>query len=288
MTGTKHAPDTVVLIHGFWVTPRSWEHWIARYESQGYRVIAPGYPGFEVEVEALNADPAPVEAVTVPAIIERYEEILRDLPSPPILIGHSAGGAFTQLLMDRGYGAAGVALNSAPTEGVPVLPLSQVRSTFEVLRNPANRHRAVRYGFEHWNYAFTNTFPVDEARALYERYAVPVSGRILFESALANLTPGHGGTWVDYHNERRAPLLFVAGSRDHIMPPKVQWSNAAHYKAESTITEVVEFGGKPHLLPAAPGWEEIADYVLAWAVRHATAPPVVVADPPCPAGPDPA
>ena len=282
------APDTIVLIHGFWVTPRSWEDWIARYESKGYRVLAPAYPGFEVEVEALNADPGPVQAITVPAIVSHLEDVVAGLDRPPILIGHSAGGAFTQILLDHGLGAAGVALNSAPTEGVPVVPLSQVRSTFPVLRNPANRHQAVAYDFAQWNYAFTNTLPEAQARRLYERYAVPVSGRILFESALANLTPGHGGTWVDYHNERRAPLLFVAGSRDHIMPPKVQWSNAAHYKAESTITEVVEFGGKPHLLPAAPGWEEIADYVLAWAVRHATAPPAVVADPPCPAGPDPA
>jgi pimeloyl-ACP methyl ester carboxylesterase len=282
MSNTDKTPDTIVLIHGFWVTPRSWENWIARYESRGYRVLAPAYPGFEVEVEALNADPAPVEAITVPSIVARLEEVVGSLPTPPILIGHSAGGAFTQILMDHGYGAAGVALNSAPTEGVPVVPLTQVRSTFPVLKNPANRHRAVRYDFEHWNYAFTNTLPEPEARALYERYAVPVSGSILFESALANLTPGHQGTWVDYRNEQRAPLLFVAGSEDHIMPPKVQWSNAAHYKGETTITEVVEFGSKPHLLPAAPGWEEIADFVLAWAVRHAAVPPPVVAGGPAP------
>jgi pimeloyl-ACP methyl ester carboxylesterase len=272
MTHAAPAPDTIVLIHGFWVTPRSWENWIARYESQGYRVIAPAYPGFEAEVESLNADPSPVEEVTIPAIVDRLAEVVRGLSAPPILIGHSAGGAFTQILLDHGFGAAGVALNSAPTEGVPVVPLSQVKATFPVLKNPANRHRAVRYDFEHWNYAFTNTFPGDEARALYERYAVPVSGRILFETALANLTPGHQGTWVDYRNEDRAPLLFVGGSEDKIMPPKVQWSNAAHYRGASTITEVVEFGGRPHLLPAAPGWEEIADLVLAWAVRHAVVP----------------
>lgn len=263
------SPDTIVLIHGFWVTPRSWENWITHYEQRGYRVLAPAYPGFEVEVEALNADPAPVEVVTLPAIVGYLEDLIRALPAPPILIGHSAGGALTQILLDHGLGAAGVALNSAPTEGVPVVPLSQVKSTFPVLKNPANRHRAIRYDFEHWNYAFTGTFPEQEARALYQRYAVPVSGAILFETALANLTPGHQGAWVDYTNDKRAPLLFVAGSEDKIMPPKVQWSNAAQYKSESTITEVVEFSGKPHLLPAAPGWEEIADYVLAWALRHA-------------------
>jgi pimeloyl-ACP methyl ester carboxylesterase len=281
----RSAPDTIVLVHGFWVTPRSWEQWAARYEGQGYRVIAPAYPGFEAEVESLNADPAPVEAITAPSIVAHLEEVLRGLESPPIIIGHSAGGAFTQILLDHGFGAAGVALNSAPTEGVPIVPLTQVKATFPVLKNPANRHRAIRYDFEHWNYAFTNTFPEDEARALYERYAVPVSGRILFESALANLVPGHGGTYVDYHNDQRAPLLFVAGSEDHIMPPKVQWSNAAHYRSDRTLTEVVEFGGKPHLLPSAPGWEEIADYVLAWAVRHATTPPPVVPAPAAPAEP---
>lgn len=276
MTDAQQTPDTIVLVHGFWVTPRSWEQWIAHYEAKGFRVIAPAYPGFEVEVESLNADPSPVEALTIPAIIEHLEEILRGLSSPPIIIGHSAGGAFTQILLDHGFGAAGVALNSAPTEGVPVIPLSQVKATFPVLKNPANRHRAIRYDFAHWNYAFTNTFPEEQARALYERYAIPVSGSIVFEGALANLTPGHQGTWVDYHNDRRAPLLFVAGSCDNIMPPKVQWSNAAHYQSEKTITEVVEYGGRPHLLPAAPGWEEIADYVLAWALRHATTPPPIV------------
>ncbi len=232
-------------------------------------MVAPAYPGFEVEVEALNADPTPIAELTAPAVIDHLVSVVAGLERPPIIIGHSAGGAFTQVLLDRGYGAAGVALNSAPTEGVPVVPLTQVRSTFPVLKNPANRQKAVRYDFEHWNYAFTNTFDEAEARRLYERYAVPVSGRILFESALANLTPGHTGTWVDYHNAERAPLLFVAGSEDNIMPPKVQWSNAAHYKSEKTLTEVVEFGGKPHLLPAAPGWEDIADYVLAWALRNA-------------------
>src|SRR3954452_20332015 len=143
MSTQTTTPDTIVLIHGFWVTPRSWEHWIERYESRGYKVLAPAYPGFEVEVEALNADPSPIEALTVPAIIEHLEGVVGELDSPPILMGHSAGGVFTQLLLDRGHGAAGVAINSAPTEGVKMVPLSQVKSTFTVLRNPANRHKAV-------------------------------------------------------------------------------------------------------------------------------------------------
>jgi pimeloyl-ACP methyl ester carboxylesterase len=273
MTPDAGTPDTIVLIHGFWVTPRSWEHWVARYESRGYRVLAPAYPGFEVEVEALREDPSPIEAVTVPQIIEHLEAVVGELDSPPILIGHSAGGVFTQVLLDHGFGAAGVAVNSAPTEGVAVVPLSQVKAAFPVLKNPANRHRAVGFTHEQWRYAFTNTFSEEESRALYERYHIPASGSIFWGSALANIHPGRDDSYVDYENEARAPLLFISGSEDHLMPPKIQRSNAKHYKSD-TITEVKEFEG-PHLLTAAPGWEQVADYALDWAVRHAASAPAV-------------
>jgi pimeloyl-ACP methyl ester carboxylesterase len=267
MNAHATAPDTIVLIHGFWVTPRSWENWISHYETRGYRVLAPAYPGFEVEVEALNRDPSPIEAVTVPQIIEHLEAVVGELDSPPILIGHSAGGVFTQILLDHGFGAAGVAINSAPTEGVKVVPLSQIKSTFPVLKNPANRHKAVGFTHEQWHYAFTNTFSEEKSRALYERYHIPASGQIFWGSALANIHPGRDDNYVNYKNDERAPLLFISGSEDHLMPPKIQRSNAKHYTS-NTVTEVKEFEG-PHLLPAQDGWEEIADYALTWAADHA-------------------
>src|SRR5262245_59525518 len=137
MPALPKGPDTIVLVHGFWVTPRSWEQWITRYETQGYRVLAPAYPGLEIEVEALNRDPSPIEQLTTPAIKAHLEAVVSDLKTPPILMGHSAGGAFVQLLLDRGFGAVGVAINSAPTEGVLVTPLSQLKASFPVLKNPA-------------------------------------------------------------------------------------------------------------------------------------------------------
>ncbi|WP_131105494.1 alpha/beta hydrolase [Ornithinimicrobium sufpigmenti] len=261
-------PDTIVLVHGFWVTPRSWEDWITHYETKGYRVLAPGYPGFQIEVEALRADPQVIADLTVPAIVNTLEDVVKELDRPPIIIGHSAGGAFTQILLDHGYGASAVALNSAPTEGVRVVPLSQVRSTFPVLRNPANRHKAIGLSPAQWRYAFTNTFTEEESARLYERYHIPADGGILWDSVLANFQRGMQGTWVDYQNDARAPLLFVSGSEDHIMPPAVQRSNKKHYSSTAT-TEIWEYEGYAHLLPAQEGWEQIADDVLTWAVEHA-------------------
>ena len=208
--------------------------------------------------------------VTVPQIIAHFEEAIRALPEPPVIIGHSAGGAFTQILLDHGFGAAGVAINSAPTEGVRAVPLAQVKATFPVLKNPANRHRAVGFTHEQWHYAFTNGFSEEESRALYERYHIPASGAIFWGSALANVHPGKDYSYVNYKNDNRAPLLFVSGSEDHIMPPAIQQSNRKHYKSD-TITEIVEFEG-PHLLPSCPGWEEVADHALEWALSHRKAP----------------
>jgi pimeloyl-ACP methyl ester carboxylesterase len=268
---SKESPDTIVLVHGFWVTPRSWEHWIARYEAAGYNVIAPAYPGFEVEVEALNADPTPIAELKLPEAVAVFETAIEALDRPPIIIGHSAGGAITQILLDHGCGAAGVAINSAPTEGVPVVPFSQIKATFPVIAKPSNHHKAVGYTLEQWTYAFTNGFPEERSRELYERYHIPASGQILWNSVTANLMPGHQDTWVDYKNPDRAPLLFISGSEDHLMPPAIQRSNAKHYKGEGTVTEIKEFDG-PHLLPAMEGWETVADYALDWAIEHTVAP----------------
>src|SRR5919202_534923 len=114
-TADPSAPDTIVLIHGLWVTPRSWEHWIEHYE-----------------------DPSPIEALTIPGVVEHYEGLIGELDKPPIIMGHSAGGLVTQILLDHGYGAAGVAIDSAPAEGVRVTPVAQIRSLFPILRDPAN------------------------------------------------------------------------------------------------------------------------------------------------------
>ena len=264
-------PNTVVLIHGLWMTPRSWEHWIERYESSGYRVLAPAYPGLEVEVEALRADPSPIEALSVPATVEHLEKVVGELDSPPIIMGHSFGGVLTQILLDHGFGAAGVAIDSVPAEGVKVVPPSQIKASFPVLKNPANRHRAVGFTPEQFHYAFTNTLSEEESAQVYERYHVAAPGGWVWGGVLANFTPGHQDTWVNFENDDRAPLLFVAGGEDHIMPPSVNKSNVKHYEKSSALTEYKEFPGRSHFTVGQEGWEEVADHALTWAVEHATA-----------------
>jgi pimeloyl-ACP methyl ester carboxylesterase len=266
---TSSTPDTVVLVHGLWMTPRSWEAWVPYLEGKGYRVLTPGYPGFEVEVEALREDPSVIASLTVPQTVAHLAETITALEQPPIIIGHSFGGTLTQLLLDRGCGAAGVVIDSAPTEGVRVSPPSQIRSLFPFLKNPANRHRAVGFTPEEFHYAFTNTLSREESDRVYERYHIAAPGNWVWAYGLiANFRPGHQETWVNYKNDSRAPLLFIAGGEDHIMPPSVNRSNAKHYTSD-TVTEFEEFPGRSHWTCAEPGWEAVADRAVEWASAQA-------------------
>ena len=232
-------------------------------------MLTPAYPGFEVGVEALNADPTPIAELTLPQIVASLEELLRPLDRPPILMGHSAGGTFVQLLLDRGDGAVGVVMNSAPTEGVRVLPLSQLRSTFVAFKNPANRHRAVGLTYEQWHYAFTNTFPEEESRRLYERYAVPASGRILWNSVLANFMPGPQDAAVDYAQRQQGSAVVRLRRRG---PPHA----AEHPTVERRALPLAADGHgargvRRFRAPAAVagGLAGHRRHVLDWAVAHA-------------------
>jgi pimeloyl-ACP methyl ester carboxylesterase len=271
--GSSQAPDTIVLIHGLWMTPRSWEHWIPRYERHGYRVLAPAYPGFEVEVEALRADPTPIENATIEGVTEYFEGIIRGLDKPPILIGHSFGGTIVQLLLDRGLGAVGVAVNSALVKGIRVVPLSQIRSLFTFLDNPAHRHQAVGFTPKQFHYAFTNVISEEESQAAYDRYHIPAPGRIIWDGVLANFSPNSPAK-VDFKKVDRPPLLFIAGGEDHIMPPAVNQSNYKKYRKNGVPVDYVEFANRSHFMVGQHDWESIADMALSWAVNHTAPLPV--------------
>lgn len=271
MKPEMHA-DTVVLIHGLWMTPLSWEHWIVRYEKRGMRVIAPGYPGIEPGVdgvEALRRDPSPLAGLGVREVFDHLAEVISALDTQPVIMGHSFGGTFVQLLLDAGFGAAGVSIDGAAVKGVKALPFSEIKATFPVLRNPANLHRAVPITEKDFHYAFTNNLSIEESKAVYDRYAVPVSGRILFQGGFANFTP-NASTTCNFANSDRAPLLFIAGGNDHILPPAVQWENfEKNARRSQAITAYKLFPGRSHYTCGEKGWEQVADFALDWAFAPA-------------------
>lgn len=264
-TGTSK-PDTIVMIHGLWMTPRSWEQWKERYEARGYTVHAPAWPGFEVEVESLNADASPMNDLGAEAVIESYEKFIVNLPSTPIIMGHSLGGAMTQVLLNRGLGCVGVGVASATVKGVRDLPFSTLKAAAPAL-NPFKKGKPVPLTAKEFHYAFGNTMSDEESNAIFERYCVPAATGVLADIALANLHR-NPPTEVDFAKEGRIPLLFIGFENDHVVPPKATRHNERKYDDSVSITEYQEFEGRPHF-PGAPGWEEVADFAIDWAERHA-------------------
>ena len=266
----KEAADTVILIHGLWMTPLAWEHWVNRYAQRGLRVITPGYPGVEpgmAGVEALRRDPSLLANLGVREVFDHLAEIISSLQTAPIIMGHSFGGTFVQLLVDAGYGRAGVSIDGAAVKGVKALPFSEIKATFPVLHNPANLHRAVPITEAEFHYAFTNNLSDEESKKVYDRYAVPVPARVLFQGGFANFTP-HAPTTYNFANDDRAPLLFIAGGNDHILPPVVQLENYEKNTKHSTaISAYRVFPGRSHFTCGEAGWEAVADFALNWALE---------------------
>jgi pimeloyl-ACP methyl ester carboxylesterase len=255
--------NPIVLIHGLWMTALCWEHWIQRYVGRGHRVIAKSWPGMDIDINELRRDPSPIANLGITEIVAHYENIIRDLDSPPIIIGHSFGGLIAQILLDHGLGAAGVAIAPAPVKGILFLPFSTLKVSFSALSNPANIHRAAPLTPEQFHYAFTNTLSEEESLAIYERYAVPGPDHVLFQAAFANFNP-HAATAVDFQNDGRAPLFLIAGGKDHVSPASVVEANFRLYGASRTITAYREFPERTHYTLGQDGWEHVADYALMW------------------------
>ncbi|MFB4273671.1 MULTISPECIES: alpha/beta hydrolase [unclassified Nonomuraea] len=267
MTDNTETKPPIVLIHGLWLTPRAWEHWIERYTGLGHQVSAPAWPGMEIEVEALRKNPEVMNGLGVTEVADFYEKIVREQTRPPIIVGHSFGGLITQILLDRGLGVAGVAIHPAPIQGVWRLPISSLRSAFPVLSNPGNRSRTVALSAKRFHYAFTNTLTAQESEAIYQRYHVPAPGRPLFQAATANLRR-HPATRVNVHNDTRAPLLLIAGGADHTVPVTLVRETYQRYRKSRAVTDYQEFARMPHFSLGAPQWERVADHVVYWAERH--------------------
>ena len=271
----------IVLIHGMWMTPHSWEQWIDHYADRGYQAIAPGWPGVTAPDE-IRRDPSPLRGLGIKECVDHYEQVVRSLDQPPIIIGHSFGGLFTQLLLDRGLGVAGVAIGTAPPKGVVVLPPSTLRAALPGLKNPLNRNGLAPLTPKQFRWRFTNTLSLAESTAIYREQYIPGTNRAFFQAALANMVPGSPAA-VNFRNPARPPLLLLAAGKDNISPPALNRSVLKLQRRAPSATDLKEYSGRTHFTAGMDGWEDVADDALNWALEHAGAPAEAAAATPAPA-----
>ncbi len=262
--GTGRTP--VVFIHGLWLLPSSWDRWAKVFDDAGYTALTPGWPDDPQTVEEANANPDVFAHKSVGQVADHFEAVIRRLDRKPAIVGHSFGGLLTQILAGRGLAAASVAIDPAPFRGVLPLPISSLKSAFPVLGNPANRNRAVPLTYDQFRYGFANAVSEDEAKELYETFAVPASGTPLFQAATANLNPWTEAK-VNSKSPERGPLLIISGELDHTVPWAIANASFKRQQRNEGVTEIVEMPGRGHALTIDSGWREVADTALAFVKR---------------------
>ena len=255
-----------MFVHGLWLLPSSWDRWAAFFEEAGYTALTPGWPDDPETVAEANAHPEVFAQKTVGQVADHFETIIRGLDRKPAVIGHSFGGLLAQILAGRGLSAATVAIDPAPFRGVLPLPFSALKSAWPVLHNPANRNRAIPLTYDQFRFGFANAVSEDEARELYDNFAVPASGAPLFQAATANLNPWTEAK-VDSDNPDRGPLLIISGEKDNTVPWSIANASFKQQKGNVGVTEIVEMPNRGHALTIDSGWRQVADTALAFVKR---------------------
>jgi pimeloyl-ACP methyl ester carboxylesterase len=256
----------VVFVHGLWLLPSSWDRWAALFEEAGYTALTPSWPDDPNTVAEANANPEVFAHKTVGQVADHFDSVIRGLDRKPAIIGHSFGGLLVQILAGRGLSSATVAIDPAPFRGVLPLPFSALKSAWPVLGNPANRNRAVPLTYEQFRFGFANAVTEEEAKELYDTFAVPASGAPLFQAATANLNPWTEAK-VDTENPERGPLLIVSGEKDNTAPRAIAHASYKRQQRNAGVTEFVEIPNRGHALVVDSGWREVANTALAFVRR---------------------
>ena len=260
----RTAPRTpVVFIHGLWLHASSWQRWCDVFAKEGYEPLGPGWPGEAPTVEGTRSNPDAVANQSIDDIVGHFRQIVLDLPSPPILIGHSFGGLFAEKLLGEGMGKAAIAIDPAQMQGVLPLPLAQLRSALPALRNPLNLTRAIALTKAEFRFGFGNELGDQESDELYERWSIPSPARPLFQAAGANFTL-HSEAAVDTRNPARGPLLLISGTADHTVPDVTTRATFRQYRHSGAVTELRQFEGRGHSLTIDDGWRDVADACVHW------------------------
>lgn len=260
---------TLVLIHGLYLTPRSWDAWKAYFETRGFTVHAPAYPLFDQDpanMRAAHPDPA-VAALSLADSKAKLREFIEQLPEKPILIGHSFGGLHAQIFLNEGIAAGAIALDSAPPYGV-VSPLTAAqygldftRTSWPIINPFASDDEPLYMSADEFAWAFTNGVPAAEQPGVYEEQFVPASRRM----ARGGLDEELAG--IDF-DRQRGPLLLISGDQDRIIPSSITRDNYAEYAESASITEYKEFPGRGHYIAGMAGWEEVAEFAHEWIERN--------------------
>jgi pimeloyl-ACP methyl ester carboxylesterase len=256
----------VVFIHGLWLLPSSWDKWAGLFDEAGYAPVTPVWPDDPETVEEARANPDALANKTLGQVADHTVEVIGQLTKKPAVMGHSTGGLLAQIIAGRGLSAVTVAIDPGPFRGVLPLPVSALRASGPVLKNPLNKGRAVTLTLDQFKYGWANALSEEEAKELYDAYHVAAPGVALMQMANANLNPWTQAK-VDTKNPDRGPLLILDGEKDHTVPWAIANASFKRQQHNQGVTEIKKIPNRGHSLTIDSGWREVAETALAFVKR---------------------
>lgn len=249
---------TIMFIHGAWVTPSCWKHFTSLFEAKGVTCIAPAWPYLDDVASDTSKHVDPNFAkLTIKMLVDHYASIIQALPTPPVLIGHSFGGLIVQLLIDRGLGRCGVAIDSAPPRGV-FPSFRALRSALPIILSWKGWSKLHKMSFRTFAETFANSLPPDELEVAYKSNIVQAPGLIYFQAALGI------GNSVNFANPERKPLLLIAAEDDRVTTPSMVDAMYKLHLKSPVLVEKLQFMGRSHWLIADSDWKDVARTIQMW------------------------
>ena len=255
---TSDLSKTIVFITGTFISNNCWDEWIAYFEKEGYKCIAPAWPHKDASAEDLRNRPKddPIASNTLTSLTHHFVSIINGLPQKPILVGHSLGGLIVQLLLQEEVGIAGVTIHSFPPQGVNRSWLSFLKAVWETMELFSSNKKTYLMSFSKWRYTIANGMEYEQQKELYYKYAIPESKKIIREAFKCVVK-------IDF-KKSQAPLLFTSGGNDKLIPSSLNYSNYKKYTPANSVTEYMEFKTHNHLVFGVPSWKEEANAILHW------------------------
>ncbi|OOQ59245.1 alpha/beta hydrolase [Mucilaginibacter pedocola] len=251
---------TIVFIHGMFQNPKSWHKWVAFFTQRGYKCIVPAWPLHRGEPNALRQNPpAGLGDLHLQTIVNEMKAVVRALPEPPIVIGHSVGGLIAQLLVAEGLVDLGVPIDSVAPNAMLAFDWGFMKNS-ALIANPLKGNEPFYMDLESFRASFCNTMTEEETKAAYEQTALHDSRNVLRDCM------GEAGQ-IDM-DMPHAPMLFIGGEKDEIIPAALNKRNAEAYTDEASISEFIEFSNRGHWICGQQGWEEVAIYIEGWLQKH--------------------
>jgi len=253
--------NIIVFITGAFVSSDCWDQWSVFFQQQGYQTLTPAWPHKDASAFTLRQrhPDANLASQRLKTLTTYFQDIVAQLPEKPILIGHSMGGLITQILVQKGMAAAGIAVHSLQPQGIFTFKFSFYKAGWPALGFFTDTKKTYLMSFAQWQYAFTNGMSYEVQKEAYYNLLTPES-KLLVRDATTSAAK------IDF-SMPHAPLLFISGSADRFIPASLNYANYRKYSHRQSVTDYKEFSGRNHFVLGQPEWQEHADFILNWLAK---------------------